>query len=91
VSRKAKQRRDRVVALVRAAGAERSEAEDARTSGAVDAVRGRPGRRSTSARPSICVSSTTCKRLTDHGGAVIHRLARPSRFPCMVHRDGPPN
>ena len=46
MSRKSKQRRDRVVALVRAAGAERSEAEDAGTSEAADAVRGRPGRRS---------------------------------------------
>jgi transposase-like protein len=34
------------VALVRASGAERSETEDARTSEAGDAVRGRPGRRS---------------------------------------------
>jgi transposase-like protein len=35
-----------VVALVRAAGAERSEAEGARTSEAADGLRGRPGRRS---------------------------------------------
>ena len=50
MSRKSKQRRERVVALVRAAGAERSEAEGARTSEASDVIRGRPGRRSSEER-----------------------------------------
>ena len=46
MSRKSKQRRERVVALVRAAGAERREAEGARTSEGEGVLRGRPGRRS---------------------------------------------